>query len=120
MSRLSELRNPPADLHSENLTQILTRESNTSTTSGSLRPVNSAEGSVEAKDLPGLVFGLKRRIAEARRVVEGLEDGGRTIEDQEREMEGLRRKIEGCRERLGELGGICMDSRDVVMEGTEG
>lgn len=120
ISRISELRNPPADLTSENLTQILTRESNASTVSGSLRPVNSAEGTVETKDLPGLVFGLKKRIAEARKVVDGLEDGEKTIEEQEREMEGLNRRIEGARERLGELAAICGDTRDVVMEGVGG
>lgn len=65
------------------------------------------------------MFGLKRRIAEARRIAEGLEDGGRSVEEQEREMEALRRRIEGSRRRLGDLGGICVDSRDVVMEGVE-
>lgn len=121
ISRLSELRNPPAEATQENLTQILSRESNASA-SGSLRPVNSSEGTIEAKDLPGHVFGLKRRIAEARRVVEGLEDGGRTVEEQETEMEELKGRIEGYRRRLRVLGGICAgkETEDVVMEGVEG
>lgn len=81
--------------------------------------MNSAESLIETRDLPGLVFGLKRRIAEARRIVEELEDAGRTVEEQEREMEALRGKIEGSKRRLGELGSICTDTRDVVMEGVE-
>lgn len=84
--------------------------------------MNSSEGTIEAKDLPGHVFGLKRRIAEARRVVEGLEDGGRTVEEQETEMEELKGRIEGYRRRLRVLGGICAgkETEDVVMEGVEG
>lgn len=66
------------------------------------------------------MFGLKRRIAEARRIAEGLEDGGRSVEEQEREMEVLRGRIEGSRRRLGELGGICVDSMDVVMKTVDG
>lgn len=66
------------------------------------------------------MFGLKRRIAEARRIVEGLEDGGRSIEEQEAEMRMLRGRIDGFRKRLGELGEICAeDTKDVVMQGVE-
>lgn len=52
--------------------------------------------------------------------MDGLEDGERTIEEQEREMAGLTGRMEGTKERLGELGRICGDSRDVVMQGVEG
>lgn len=51
-------------------------------------------------------------------VVEGLEDGGRTVEEQEMEMRVLKGRIEGFRKRLGELGDIC-GKEDVVMEGVE-
>lgn len=124
ISRLSELRNPPPEVNingqADNLTQILSRESNASG-SGSLRQVSSSEGTIETRDLPGHVFGLKRRIAEARRVVEGLEDGGKSVEEQEDEMRMLRGRIDGFRKRLGELSGICADeAKDVVMQGVEG
>lgn len=105
----------------DNLTQILSRESNASG-SGSLRQVSSSEGSIEARELPGYVFGIKRRIGEARRVVEGLEGGEWTVDQQEVEMRVLKERIDGYRRRLAELGEICGrgEREDVAMEGVEG
>ncbi|KAJ9654314.1 hypothetical protein H2198_006612 [Neophaeococcomyces mojaviensis] len=91
--------------NNNSLTQTISRESQLSG-SGSLRQLNSSEASIEIKDLPAHVYGIKQRIARAKESVSGLPDCGRSVEEQEAEMKELRRRVAGLRERLGELGGI--------------
>lgn len=117
ISRLSDIRNlPPESSAQDSLTQTLSGDSGTS-----LRQISSSEGTIEIKDLPGQVFGLKRRIMEARAVIESLEDVSRTLEDQVAEMDLLKDRIDGYRKRLGELGAITEKNRmsDMTMDGVK-
>lgn len=98
------------------LTQTTSRESHQSARSG----VGHDNPSIEVRDLPAHVYGIKKRIAEAKDFVNlRIPDVERSIEEQQAEMRDLQARCHGLRGRLAELGAIAGNGNDTVMSGVE-
>ena len=60
-----------------------------------------------AKDLVGEITVVKRQIAHAKGVLQGLPDIGRSIGEQEKEIEKAKARVERLRGLIAALGGDC-------------